>query len=133
MSFRCPPDGDGGRQLVEIWRDVLSLVERVGANDNFFELGGHSLLAVRLFAQIERPRLGVKLPLAALFQSATIAELARMVDDERGPAPSGGHGHRSSRCDREASDPRSSWSASVDGQLIGYQALVEKLPENVPL
>ncbi len=95
------------RQLVEIWREILD-VEEIGIHDNFFALGGHSLLAVRLFAQIEE-KLGVPLPLASLFQSATIAELASMVDEESGQRTSG-LGRRSSRCDRRASDLHSSWS-----------------------
>ncbi|MEK8019856.1 MAG: alpha/beta fold hydrolase, partial [Candidatus Parabeggiatoa sp.] len=64
--------------LAGIWASVLG-VERVGVNDNFFELGGHSLLAVSLLAQIEQ-EFGKHLPLAALFQGATIAELARLLN-----------------------------------------------------
>jgi hypothetical protein len=41
-------------------------------------LGGHSLLAVSLLAQIEQ-QFGKHLPLAALFQGATLAELARLI------------------------------------------------------
>jgi amino acid adenylation domain-containing protein len=63
--------------LAGIWASVLN-VERVGVHDNFFELGGHSLLAVSLLAQIEQ-QFGKYLPLAALFQGATIAELARLI------------------------------------------------------
>jgi amino acid adenylation domain-containing protein len=63
--------------LAGIWASVLN-VERVGVHDNFFELGGHSLLAVSLLAQIEQ-QFGKHLPLAALFQGATIAELARLL------------------------------------------------------
>jgi amino acid adenylation domain-containing protein len=118
------------RQLVAIWRELLG-VEEIGVADNFFALGGHSLLAVRLFAQIE-DRLGVRLPLASLFQSATIAELARMVDDQRGSArkrtwssvvPMRPQGER----------PPFFLIGWADGQLIGYRALVEQFPDNVPL
>ena len=49
-------------------------------HDNFFRLGGHSLLAVRLFAKIE-VAFGRDLPLSALFERPTIAEIARLVRD----------------------------------------------------
>jgi thioesterase domain-containing protein len=46
--------------------------------DNFFELGGHSMLAVRVMAEVEK-RTGVSLPLAALFQRATVEHLASLL------------------------------------------------------
>ncbi|RKZ80316.1 MAG: non-ribosomal peptide synthetase, partial [Candidatus Parabeggiatoa sp. nov. 1] len=64
--------------LAGIWASVLG-IERVGVHDNFFDLGGHSLLAVSLLAQIEQ-QFGKHLPLSALFQGATIAELARLLN-----------------------------------------------------
>ncbi|MEK8019804.1 MAG: amino acid adenylation domain-containing protein, partial [Candidatus Parabeggiatoa sp.] len=64
--------------LAGLWASVLG-VEQVGVHDNFFELGGHSLLAVSLLAQIEQ-QFGKHLPLAALFQGATIAELALQLN-----------------------------------------------------
>jgi thioesterase domain-containing protein/acyl carrier protein len=64
--------------LADIWNEVLG-IKRVGIHDNFFELGGHSLLAVSLLAQIEQ-QFGKHLPLAALFQGATIAELSKLID-----------------------------------------------------
>lgn len=64
-------------QLARIWEAVLQ-VEQVGIHDNFFELGGQSLLAVRLVNEIER-QLTQKVPLAALFQAPTLAELARLL------------------------------------------------------
>jgi amino acid adenylation domain-containing protein/FkbH-like protein len=73
------------RELCRIWEELLRL-ERVGVRDNFFELGGHSLLAVRLFAQIEN-RLRVSLPLVAIFQSPTVGQLARAVDQQASPSP----------------------------------------------
>jgi thioesterase domain-containing protein/acyl carrier protein len=64
-------------QLTQLWEEVLG-VRPVGVRDNFFELGGHSLAAVRLFALIEH-RLGRKLPLATVFQGATVEHLATIL------------------------------------------------------
>jgi thioesterase domain-containing protein/acyl carrier protein len=65
------------RQLIYIWETTLGY-RPVGIQDNFFDLGGHSLMAARLFTQIEQ-QLGVHLPLATLFQSPTVAELAQVI------------------------------------------------------
>ena len=72
------------KSLTAIWADVLE-VKAIGVNDNFFELGGHSLLAVRLFALIEK-RFGRRLPLATLFQTPTVAQLAAVLQKEIGRA-----------------------------------------------
>lgn len=64
-------------QLASIWETLLN-VYPVGVTANFFDLGGHSLLVVRLMAQIQQ-RLGHDVPLAALFQAATIDQLARLL------------------------------------------------------
>ena len=60
-----------------IWKDVLS-IDHVGRRDSFFALGGHSLLAVRMFARLE-DTLGIRLPLATLFQAPTIEALAEVI------------------------------------------------------
>jgi len=72
-------------QLTHLWQEVLG-IESIGVRDNFFELGGHSLTAVRLFALIEN-RLGKRLPLAAVFQGATIEHLATLLRQQAEPAP----------------------------------------------
>ena len=64
--------------LIDVFEQVLG-VTGVGPRDSFFDLGGHSLLAVELIAVAER-RLGHRLPLASLFEDATPAGLARLLD-----------------------------------------------------
>jgi thioesterase domain-containing protein len=68
------------RQLVAWWQEVLG--REVGIHDNFFELGGYSLLATRLFAMIEAGT-GRTIPLSALFEAPTIAELAEVIRGEQ--------------------------------------------------
>lgn len=67
-------------QLTKIWEEVLG-IQQIGVHDNFFYLGGQSLLAVRLFAEIEKA-FQKNLPLAALFQAPTVAELAKILSQE---------------------------------------------------
>jgi amino acid adenylation domain-containing protein len=64
--------------LAGIWAEVLRL-ERVGVRENFFELGGHSLLATLVMARL-REVFGTGMPLRALFEAPTVAELAERVE-----------------------------------------------------
>ncbi|MEO1006559.1 MAG: condensation domain-containing protein, partial [Cyanobacteria bacterium J06638_38] len=65
--------------LAKIWQEILNL-EQIGIHDNFFELGGHSLLATQVVSKI-RQSLAVELPLRALFEYPTIAELAEQLEN----------------------------------------------------
>lgn len=75
-AFVAPRNDDEFR-LAEIWKGLLGL-EKVSVLDNFFNLGGHSLLAVQLTSKISQA-FKVDLPLPYLFQSPTIAGIARAI------------------------------------------------------
>jgi amino acid adenylation domain-containing protein len=64
--------------LCRIFAAVLGR-ERVTRADNFFDCGGHSLLAAQVVARVFA-ELNVDLPLRALFQHPTVAEIAAYVD-----------------------------------------------------
>jgi thioesterase domain-containing protein/acyl carrier protein len=71
-------------QLVKLWSRILQ-TKAIGVTDNFFDLGGNSLLAARLFAQIHN-RFGKNLPLATLFASPTIEQLANVLRESEAEA-----------------------------------------------
>ncbi len=67
-------------QLVAgIWSEVLGRPE-LGPEDNFFALGGHSLLATQVLSRL-RTQFGVELPLRLLFETPTVASLARRLEN----------------------------------------------------
>lgn len=67
------------RQLVALWEEGLDF-RPIGVDDNFFDLGGHSLAGARIIGEIHR-QYGTELPLQALFEAPTIAQLAVAIKD----------------------------------------------------
>ena len=77
------PQTDDERFLAGLFREVLGC-DQVGVNDNFFALGGDSLRGTQVISRINRDR-GLEMPIPALFQYPTIAQLAAAMEAaERG-------------------------------------------------
>nr|AYN44405.1 nonribosomal peptide synthetase [Cloning vector H69C977B_s32] len=66
--------------LAGIWSAVLGQ-ERVGIHDDFFDLGGHSLKATQVIART-REAFGVDIPVRAIFERRTIAQLAETLSGQ---------------------------------------------------
>lgn len=67
--------------LSDIWAQLLKL-DRVGIDDNFFALGGHSLLATQVMTRVRRIT-GIELGLRAIFETPTVAGLAKQIEAGR--------------------------------------------------
>jgi nonribosomal peptide synthetase DhbF len=79
VAYRAPRDPREG-VLAGLFAEVLKL-PRVGIDDGFFDLGGHSLSATRLVARI-RAELGAEVPIRAIFDAPTVAQLAQWLSQE---------------------------------------------------
>ncbi len=75
---RAPREADE-EAIAAIFAEVLGRAERAARTHGFFDLGGHSLLATQVLARLPR-RSACELPVRALFEAPTIAELAGRVD-----------------------------------------------------
>jgi amino acid adenylation domain-containing protein len=74
-----PPRDKTEKELVEIWARVLGAEKDIiGIDSNFFDLGGHSLKATLLTARVHK-EMNVKIPLAELFRTPTIREIAGYI------------------------------------------------------
>ncbi len=67
-------------QIADVWCRVLG-VEELGREENFFDLGGNSLLGMQLVAELGRD-FGVEVEPVALFESPTVAAMARYLSPE---------------------------------------------------
>jgi amino acid adenylation domain-containing protein len=114
------------RKLMDIWKRALDL-DVIDPDADFFELGGHSLLAVEVFDAIERS-LGLRLPLATIFDAPTVRRLAASLRDE---------GWKSSRgslvtLKATGSRPPLFFVSAGDGNSVGFGALARRLGEDQP-
>lgn len=65
-------------QVAGIWQQLFG-IDGLGIHDNFYELGGHSLLATQILVRLQ-DSFGVELPARTIFESHTIADLARQIE-----------------------------------------------------
>ncbi|WP_433758772.1 non-ribosomal peptide synthase/polyketide synthase [Nocardia sp. CA-135398] len=87
-AFRAPTN-DLERLVATTFAEVIAAAEMVGLDTDFFALGGNSLLATRLAAQLGST-LGIRVPVAAVFDASTVgllaARLAELGDADTRPA-----------------------------------------------
>jgi len=85
-AFRAPRTAIEVR-IAAIWEETMKL-KRVGVDDDFLELGGHSLVAVRIVARLAKA-FSREIPLRAVFDAPTVAQLARLVEENPSAARDG--------------------------------------------
>lgn len=61
-----------------VWRRILN-IPAISADDHFFSIGGDSLAAVRMIAEAEQC-FQIELPVQAIFEAPTLANLAARID-----------------------------------------------------
>ncbi len=79
-NLKNGPQTETEISLSAIWSEILQ-IRIIGIDENFFEMGGHSILAVMLIVKIEK-EIGVRLPLAILFEHGNIRDMAKMIDNQ---------------------------------------------------
>ncbi|HEX3529425.1 MAG TPA: amino acid adenylation domain-containing protein [Thermoanaerobaculia bacterium] len=78
------PASDSERLIARIWGEAFG-IDQVGVHDNFFSLAGSSLLALQIVTRLSGA-FGVDVPMVALLESPTVAELAQRIDGLVSPA-----------------------------------------------
>jgi acyl transferase domain-containing protein/acyl carrier protein len=80
-----PPGNEVERKIADVWQELLGF-EQVGIHDDFFQLGGSSLVGTQLISRLRR-EFQVEVPLRALFEKPTIANLVQEVKKAKGSGP----------------------------------------------
>ena len=79
-SYVAPRNGVE-QKIADIWQEYLGL-KQVGIYDNFLDLGGDSLIAIQIISRL-RNMFGIKLAVASLFESPTIAEIVANLAEQQ--------------------------------------------------
>jgi acetoacetyl-CoA synthetase len=120
-----PEDASTKDEVRAIWETVVGL-DGIGDEEDFFALGGTSLQAVQVFTLI-RERLGVDLPLSALIETPTVAELTESVEDP------GRHFQPLVQMRSGADGPPLFLVHSVWGDVLGMRQLAIAMKSGVPV
>jgi acyl carrier protein len=75
-----PPVNDLENTIAEVWQRHLG-GSLIGRDDKFFELGGNSLLALRIVSDL-RKRLGIEVPVIAVFEGVTVSGMATVLSTQ---------------------------------------------------
>jgi acyl transferase domain-containing protein/acyl carrier protein len=78
QSQYVAPTTETEKVLAGVWQELLGF-EPISVDDNFFEMGGHSLLIVQMISRL-RDLFKTEIPMEAVFETPTVAGLARRVD-----------------------------------------------------
>ena len=112
--------------LADIWAQILH-VDHVGRDDDFLDLGGDSLMAAALLVHVEES-FQKKLPLAALIEASTVAQMAKILQHERWSS--------SDSClvaiQPKGDNPPFFCIHGLGGHALGFAALSRHLGEDQP-
>lgn len=123
-----PPTTALERTLLDIWQDVLGAeAGAVGVDDDFFDLGGDSVLAAEVFERVEAA-LGVRLPLRAAAEHATVAEMAAWIASE---VPADAPGRTVVRLSRTTHAPAFFCVHGMGGHVLVFGGLARRLEDLV--
>lgn len=73
--------------LAALWCEIFG-VEKIGIHESFFDLGGDSLTAARMVSKM-REKITQEIPLSAIFEAVSIAELADQLESQQSVDPLG--------------------------------------------